>query len=110
VEKKTRHEGEKNLTGGGGNTLLKGVVGTRRRGGGQGKSGDVWRGSRRGDSSGGVAWPAAARSRCACPHSGGWHRVTDEQGLDGSGRARGVRGPAGEGNGVGRARMNSDDF
>jgi hypothetical protein len=27
-----------------------------------------------------------------------------------SGRARGARGPAGEGNGVGRAQMNSDDF
>jgi hypothetical protein len=51
----------------------------------------------------------------ACPHIGGWHRVADERGSDGSRRewgteARGARGPAGDRNGVGRARMNSDDF
>jgi hypothetical protein len=55
------------------------------------------------------------RGRHACPHSGGWHRVADERGPDGNGRvrgreARGAHGPAGDGNGVGRARMNSDDF
>jgi hypothetical protein len=106
----------------GGGTLLKGTTGRQQGGGGWGKSADAWRGTRRGalaptsgDSLGGVAQPAAARPRRACPHSGGRRQVTDELGLDGSGKvkgreARGARGPAGGRNGVGRARMISDAF
>jgi hypothetical protein len=53
--------------------------------------------------------------RRACPHSGGRRWVAGERGPAGSGRvrgseARGMRGLAREGNGVGRARMNIDDF
>jgi hypothetical protein len=53
--------------------------------------------------------------RRACPHSGERRRVTGERGPAGSGRVRGseawgMRGLAREGNGVGRARMNIDDF
>jgi hypothetical protein len=91
----------------------------------QGKSGDAWRGTRRGawlpsagDSLGGARWWHA------CPHSGGRRRVADERDPTGSGRVpgrevRGARGLTGEENGVGRARrkrevgqvqMNSDDF
>jgi hypothetical protein len=68
-----------------------------------------WRGN-------GRQWPGrGARGRRTCPHSGGRRRVADEWGPAGSGRARGreawdTHGPVGEGNGVDRARMNSDDF
>jgi hypothetical protein len=121
-ERRRKHgAGEKNPVGGG-STLLKGAVGHNGGGGGRGsratcggaRGGGPWL-PPVGDSSGGAARPAAARPRRACPHSGVRRRVADERVLYGSGRARrrearGTRGPAGEGNGVGRARMNSDDF
>jgi hypothetical protein len=106
---------------------FKGHGGEAARGrGGRGKSADAWRGSRRGVWLPLVGTAQVARhgrqrpghgvrGRHACPHSGGRHRVADERGPDGNGRvrgreARGAHGPAGDGNGVGRARMNSDDF
>jgi hypothetical protein len=102
----------------GGSTLLKGgrqdtiegAAKSRAMRGGGGALAPIGR-----DSSGGVARPAAARPRRACPHSGGRCRVTDEQGPDGSGRvlgreARACVGRPGKEMEWGRARMNSADF